>query len=551
MTSPAVTSPSEPWLGSQPPRGAFPRAFWILALVGLLLRLMLLWMPILEDNSQVRQTQTAVAAQAYLVNGWWPPETRANWRGDLDARFLQELPLYNYAAAGLATLTGNLDVAGRLVSALLWLASFFVLQLLWRPFLSEAEAFWANVLFVFAPLSIAYGQAFMPEMAIQLAAFLFLYLGWSYVREPGLGKLTLLGLVGLVGITLKLPEVSHLYVLFFVLLLLKDGWRAFLKPAYWVLLIVTVVVTKLWSGYLDTANSPHFEMWSASGNLQDFLGKYGRLLEPKRYVSVGGYVTAFILTPVGLLLVAWGVIRAWGRGGWRYLPLLWLFSLAFFYLVWGPRTAFTHAYYNLPSLGPLAAMFGIGAVGFLAWTQARAPALRLALRYGALAVFALLAAAGTYYLVRPEWTVFRAAKWVEANTAPDDIVLLKSNHINHLARYPHYAALPYYSGRRAWIWMTDSGAIEAEPQHVLATSDWFVELVPDEEPGLLRRLQTMVKARRDIREDMSWLTTQPGVKPVHAGDGFKVYRLSQPEALTPPPDLARPRPEAANARPKP
>ncbi len=504
---------------------ALSRSVLILAVVGLLMRLLLLGMPMVEDNSQVRQTQTAAAAQAYLQDGFWPPATLAQWRGDLDARFLQELPLYNYAAAALAMVIGHLDAAGRLISALCWLASFFLLQLIWRRYLTPDEALWANLLVVFAPLSIAYGQAFMPEMAIQLTAFAFVLLVIRYLEQPGLLRLFWAGLVGLLGVLLKLPEISHLYVLLFVLLLLREKWGAFLRPRYWVMLIATAAVVKLWGSYLDEANGVLFYVWSASGNLEDFLGKYHRLLEFKRYVSVTGYVTLFLLTPLGVLLALWGLVRTIRERGWTYLPLLWFLSLAFFYLMWGPRTAFTHAYYNLPALAPLAALLGIGTVGFLQWSRSLALPLQAGLRYGTLVIAAGFLLFGTYYLIRPEWSAYNAAVWLRDNVKREDIVLVKSNHLNHLATYPHYAAVSYYSGNRTWIWVTGHGALNTNKKHVLATSRWFVELVPPKEPDLLRQAQSLIKARQDKREDMSWLTNRPGVKLVHHGDGFLVYQL--------------------------
>lgn len=518
-----ITSPQSLDLSSS--GSAFSQSVLVLAALGLGLRLLLLGFPLVEDNSQVRQIQTASAAQAYLEDGFWPPATLAKWRGDLDARFLQELPIYNYAAAALGAITGHLDAAGRLVSALCWLASFCLLQLIWRRYLTPDEALWANLLVVLAPLSIAYGQAFMPEMTIQLTAFAFVLLIIRYLEKPSLLRLTWAGLVGLLGVLLKLPEISHLYVLLFVLLLIREKWGAFLRPRYWVMLIITAVLVKLWGGYLDEANGKLFAVWSASHNLVDFLSKYDRLLEPKRYVTVSGYVTLFLVTPIGVFFVLWGLIRAIRERGWTYLPLLWFFSLAFFYLVWGPRTAFTHAYYNLPALAPLAALLGIGVVGFLHWSRGLARPFQAGLRYGALLIAAGFLLFGTYYLIRPEWSAFNAAVWLRDNVKREDIVMVKSNHLNHLTRYPHYAAVSYYSGNRTWIWVTGSGALNASKERVLATSRWLVELVPPAEPDLLRRAQSWIKARKDNREDMSWLTDQPGVQLVHEGDGFLVYQL--------------------------
>jgi len=386
-SEPAATYP-EGSLALQPRRCPWTRAVVILALIGFALRLILLPMPIVEQHSQIRQTQTGNAAQSYVEQGWWPPTTIAYWRGDLDARLIQELPVYNYAAAALAALTGNLDASGRLVSAVFWLLSFLVLQHILKRYLSERETFWANLLYVVAPLSVAFGQAFMPEMTIEFVSLSFVLLILKYLEEPTLLRLAWMGLVGYVGVMLKLPEVSHLYVLFFVLLLLKEKWRAFLRPRYWVLLILTAVLTKLWAGYLDEANAPYFTIWSASTNMEKFTGQMAVLFRPFRYLQPAGYVVAFILSPVGVGLAALGLVQCLRQYGWRCLPVLWLASLAVFYLLWGPRTAFRHSYYNLPSVAPLSMLVGIGTVAFLHWSRRLAAPLRWGLWSGTAAVAA-------------------------------------------------------------------------------------------------------------------------------------------------------------------
>jgi len=521
--------PADASLRTQEPRAWVTRGVLILAVLGFALRLILLGQPLVEENSHVRQTQTAMATQQYAERGLWPPETRATWRGTLPAVYVQEVPLYNYLVVAVNLVTGNLDAAGRLTSALLWLASFFVLQGIWVRYLPVAETFWANVLFVLAPLSIAYGQVVMPEMLVQLSAFGFVVLFLRYLETPTLLRLVAAGLVGLVGVTVKLPEVSHLYVLFFVMLLLRDSWRAFLRVRYWVMMIATAVTLKLWGSYADAASMEYFRYWSASENLVKFTTKLTRLFELKYYVIVPGYLVVFILTPVGVALVVWGLVHLLRRYGWRHFILLWCFSLAFFYLLWGPRTAFTHAYYNLPSLAPICALVGFGTVAFLAWTRRLAPVAGHGLRTAAAVLFLAAAAFGTYYLMRPTLSAYNAGMWLRENTEPGAVILSKSNHINNLSRYRNYPALPYFSGRQVWVWDHDvSGATSEE---VMASSQWFVELVEEEEGDPFLDLRRKLKSQKNLFEDMTWLTSQPGVAEVHRGNGFVVYRLEQTPRL--------------------
>ena len=136
--------------------------------LGLGLRLILLFQPPVEDNSWIRQTQTADAIQSWMNAGKPSWDAGASWRGDTGARLAQELPLYNLLVYLGARAGVSLNVAGRLTSDLLWGAGFLLLQAIWRRWLNERETFWANLLFVFSPISIAFGQAIMPEMLVQL-----------------------------------------------------------------------------------------------------------------------------------------------------------------------------------------------------------------------------------------------------------------------------------------------------------------------------------------------------------------------------------------------
>ena len=94
----------------------------ILLVLGISLRLILVGQPPVEDNSWIRQTQTADAIASWIEESPLALSARASWRGDLNARLLQELPLYNLMVWAPARLGVPLDVAGRLVSMLLWVA---------------------------------------------------------------------------------------------------------------------------------------------------------------------------------------------------------------------------------------------------------------------------------------------------------------------------------------------------------------------------------------------------------------------------------------------
>lgn len=162
------------------------RQAWLWLGLGIALRLILIGQPPVEDNSWIRQTQTADAIQSWISQGHPSWDAAVSWRGDTGARLAMELPVYNLIVYGGTILGVCLNVAGRGVSILLWIASFLIVQQIWKHWLNPQESFWANLLFVFSPLSIAFGQAIMPEMLVLLSTVLLVWACQSYLNKPSL-----------------------------------------------------------------------------------------------------------------------------------------------------------------------------------------------------------------------------------------------------------------------------------------------------------------------------------------------------------------------------
>ena len=160
------------------------RQSWLWLVLGIALRLILIGQPSVEDNSWIRQTQTADAIQSWIAQGYPSWDAAVSWRGDTGARLAMELPVYNLIVYGGTILGVCLNVAGRGVSMLLWAASFLIVQQIWKHWLNPKESFWANLLFVFSPLSIAFGQAIMPEMLVQLLVIGMVLQAVRYGERP-------------------------------------------------------------------------------------------------------------------------------------------------------------------------------------------------------------------------------------------------------------------------------------------------------------------------------------------------------------------------------
>lgn len=494
------------------------RSLLVWLALGMGLRLVFIFQPPVEDNSWIRQTQTADAIQSWVLAGHPSWDAGVSWRGDTGARLAQEVPLYNLLVYLGASAGVPLNAAGRLVSALLWALGFLWLQEIWRRWLNPQETFWANLLFVFSPASIAFGQAIMPEMLVQLLGLSFILLLFRYERNPSLVCWWSLVTVGALGALIKLPGFTQYYLILGVMLFLRERWRVLVQARVWAGGIFTLALLWLWSRHTQSVNSEYFPEWTASANLQGFLGRWEDRLEPVYWVRLFFYLFVLVGTPA-----AWWSILLGGSSaarGWVKLPLLapWLAGLGMMVLLWGPRTCMGHAYYCLPFLVPLCALFGKSA-GFVlgqkngsSWL---APGLAGAVLLGCLPM--------TAYLLRPDATLRDTAEWMQRNIPQGDLVILKANHSAYTREYPELPGFSYLSGRHTWIWTRFLSS--PERKRALETSSWIVETLASPRIPWWEEIRKKIKGHDRPEEDISDLLRQSDPRLVYESNQFRAFRI--------------------------
>jgi len=487
--------------------------FWWLLTAGIIIRFVAITHPLLDAQS-TRQTQTADAIRSLIAEPGFQLDGAASWRGQTGARVAMEFPAYNYLVQGSWEILRGvwrdpsqsllnaddirwLDMSGKIVSILLWSLSFLFLQGIFNRLLDPASAFWANFLFVFAPLSVFFGQAVMPEMLIQTAAFGFILAILRYEESPTKFRILAALLAALCGLVTKLPEFSHLCLFAIAFLWWKRGWRfVLLRPLHWAAIIPLLLGIKLWSGFVDATNARYFFDWSASESLKAFLGDPQTRLSPLFYKKVIGYVSAFVVTPIGGIICLLGFWRAIQRRGDPKIAtgLLWLASLAFFYLVWGPRTAGGHNYYNLPALGPACLLFGLGASALVSWASidnSTWKPYRVVVATLTFIFFVTGLVFGSWYLFRQDLVLYRTIEWARANIPGDEQVIVCQLHLPDTVEYPHHPAFAYYTGLTTWMWTRYTP--EWEKKWALKNAHWLIITHPEEHASLLESFRQNYK----------------------------------------------------------
>ena len=495
-----------------------PHSFWMLLVVGLVMRCVALNQPLL-DAHLLRQCQTAAATQSLIEQPTFPLTSQIPWLGDFDARYVQELPIYNHLVACLYRLVGNLDISGKMISILLWIVSFFLFQPILRRMITPEQTVWANTMFVVAPLSVFYAQAFMPEMLVQALAFGFLLGTIRYAENPTLPRWLLVTAVGLVAVLVKLPEVSHLYLILAVGIVRQQGWPGIFRMRHLLAGLVTVVLLKMWGNFADSVNAPFLPEWSPTKALPEFIGTFASRFTIKPWVMIFLYIGAYIVTGPAALAAIWGL---WIRLRERRCGFLglWLFSIALFYVVWFGNAGSAQSYYNLPALGPICALFGIGTSALLSCSK-----LACWPRTAAFAVCAILILCVTpvlSYLFKQDRQILAAADWTRQHTQSDDLILFRANHRWDMVEYYYNPVFAYYAGRRAFVRTprTPERYIHAgldRARYAVAT------LPPPPVEGLLGRLNDFRGVRGLQEEKADWLETA-GFEPFLQAKGFIVHK---------------------------
>lgn len=442
---------------------------WLI--LGVALRLLNLTAPVV-DAGLPRQTQTLDAIRGMIAEPGFQLDAPATWRGTPDARVVQELPLYNWSVEAVYhlvwTIRGllgevhsdytdvdrpTLDASARLVSALFWGVFFLAVQPIWKQFLQPGERTAANFLLVFAPLSLFFGQATMPEALMLACATGFVVSLLAYERDASPDAFLWMFLCALLASLVKFPAFSHLGLLAVIWLWHTRGFRFLLRWPHWAALVLLALALRGWAHYITSVNTAFFAEWTSEASLRGFLGRPEQRISPKLYLGVAAYNFLFILGPTGALAALAGLLKLLKE---RTSPRAvffgaWLLSLIVYVLAWGGQTAGAHNYYNLPMLVPLAASFGIGLKAAHDWLKSRsavwmrktAPLLQPA----GLTASLLFYLPVYWYFFHKDTQLLEAAEWIRNNTRPDEIVGVKLNHSAYYVDYIHVPAVSYYSGR--------------------------------------------------------------------------------------------------------
>jgi hypothetical protein len=358
-----------------------PKVLAALFLLAIALHLIGIRQPFLGNFAQ-HQTDYATVVQRWVEEpaGPFPSVMRFMARGQ-NRIFLGDFPLNVTLAALLAKAGLPIESAGRGLSALFFFLSLYPFyQIALRVFRNKQSAFLALLIFVFSPLTLIYGQAFLLEMTALCYGLIGYYLFLRWRETDSLALLLTAGLSFSMMLATRIyfaPAVLPLIFLFWD----KQKARFLARKEAWLFAVVILALPIAWQLYAKQAAQAQNDQSSLADNLKVFAAFTDPVLRqnfmnPAFFVPIAKTVILKLLNPLGFLFLLSGFTASFPK---RTKLFLLSFIFAFLPLfILTPRKFVEFDYYFLP-LVPAAALWAAMAVQSLpaVWLKPRAHLITL------------------------------------------------------------------------------------------------------------------------------------------------------------------------------
>ena len=350
--------------------GIAPRPVWQPIGLGIVLRLVQVWMPVLGVHSW-RQADTAAMARHFAEQGTpiWLPQI--DW-GGANAGFVEsEFPLYPFLVSRLYGLMGVQEWLGRGLSVFCSALTIWLVIRLGRRWFTPQVGWWAGMAFALAPLGVYYGRTFQAEALLVLCAAGSLEAHSIFVERRKAWALSLSWICFTGAALIKvIPWLWLGLPLLLVQLtpsprakaespeqMLRRLLRLTLNPWFWVYVSTALAVTSAW--YVHA-----YQLGEASGLTFGFWGEdcdrsyIGLALNLSSWVNLAirTGLRALVVTGVPLLMI--GTMRCWRFGGGR-IALGGAVGMLIC-TVATMRSSTVHEYYQFPFLLFSSPLVGLG-----------------------------------------------------------------------------------------------------------------------------------------------------------------------------------------------
>jgi 4-amino-4-deoxy-L-arabinose transferase-like glycosyltransferase len=326
------------------------RVFLYLALIilaGLAFRLQNISFP-LVDLQPWRQSETAMIARNFFLNGMHFFSPQLDWAPDVGGYVESEFPLFNYIVALIYMCLGYVDeTVGRLLAVFFYVLTTIYLYFFCRDLLGEKRALFASLVYTTMPLSLIFTRTFLPESAMVFYSVFGFYYLQKWLKSSK-GWDIFLSICGFSLTYLTKVYMAHLLLPIVIMLFYSQGkLDCSRKTGKALIMILPVCAVALWFIYSSSmpANNGIFSNNDKWGNL--FF-----LTTPDFFQVVGGKIVNYIISPPGIPFFILGFYSFIKKRDYFFIGYF-LSVMAFIFIV--AKGNYVHPYYPMP----LTAVFAV------------------------------------------------------------------------------------------------------------------------------------------------------------------------------------------------
>ncbi len=452
---------------------------------------------------RIREADDASIAHHFFTEGYkllWP---QVDWVGDEPGYVETELQLLPFTAALLYRVFGETPLVGRGLVILTSLGAIWFVWRLGRLYFGEPGALYAALFFAAAPLSIVWGQMFMPDMPMVFLSLAGVYYYDLWTRHSRWLHWALAAVLLSLAVLVKLPA-AHVLLVVAYLAWRRRGWGMLSDPASYGLLAAIAVPAFLYYYHAHQIAADHltFGIWSSGFN--KWVGA-ARLTMSALSMFVARAVVEYIGAP-GLVLALVGAVHFWRQQS--QMPIyVWL--LAFCILFVGVLQGhITHPYYQLP-LVPVLAWFAGGALSEVSRHLNNRRAVVVVVLSAAV-VLGVWGAKGRFDTYAPrEANSLKARAAVRQLVPPDARIIVHPESVRNLHLF----------NRRGWNARSEKHTLQApdpvEPytpeyfaRRIAEGADYFITVLPED---MTRETRAYLENRHKL---------------LLSREAYEIYRLS-------------------------
>jgi 4-amino-4-deoxy-L-arabinose transferase-like glycosyltransferase len=407
------------------------------------------------DTWSWRQADVAMIARNFALRGlhlWWP---QIDWSGDGAGFVGTEFPALAAVVALAYRWWGIHEYIGRFVVVLTYVIAATMLQILVKKIVSARAAWVSAAAFALMPLSVFASRSFMSDMPALALALTTVVCFQRYLAKPVTARALVTALLLALTLLVKLPAaVVGLPLAYMVVA--RRGWRGLADTRLGTIAVLGWLPALIWYSHaLDIART--YEPYHMFGEGGLGIVSMAAYWERARTLVEDGF------TPVAAVIALIG-IAAVPKGRDRFLFHWWAAAALLFSVVAGVGSQ--HPWYQLPLVPAGAALCGSA----YEWLTTRVAGTRIRHLCAplALAIIAVIGAQ-SYQALRPRYLSWgeplRQAGLATQQIAPPEALIVAIDEGD--------PSLIYYSGRRGWHLLRNSGSLPLHSEDAVAELEYF------------------------------------------------------------------------------